>query len=120
MFSCLDGFACDKIANFLERTVTLETVEIGKLVLFVSTRGIRWILWFSVRYTTAAAHREIFGVNALRGKMTPARFTKFARYLHWEVSFSETEITLILKNKMAATSISLKIIYVFLLPGSHN
>ena len=33
----------------------------------VSTRGICWILWFSVRY--AAARREIFGVNALRGKL---------------------------------------------------
>ena len=35
----------------------------------VSTRGIRWILWFSVRYAAAAAHREIFSVNALRGKL---------------------------------------------------
>ena len=34
---------------------------------FVSTGSIRWILWFSVRYA-AAARREIFGVNALRGK----------------------------------------------------
>ena len=39
------------------------------IVLFVPTGSIRWILWFSVRYTaTAAARREIFGVNALRGK----------------------------------------------------
>ena len=37
---------------------------------FVSTGSIRWILWFSVRYAAAAAtaRREIFGVNALRGK----------------------------------------------------
>ena len=35
--------------------------------LIVSTGSIRWILWFSVRYA-AAARREIFGVNALRGK----------------------------------------------------
>ena len=35
--------------------------------IFVSTRSIRWILWFSVRYA-AAARREIFGVNALRRK----------------------------------------------------
>ena len=35
----------------------------------VSTGSIRWILWFSVRYAAAAAaRREIFGVNALRGK----------------------------------------------------
>ena len=27
------------------------------------------MLWFSVRYTAAAACREIFGVNALRGKL---------------------------------------------------
>ena len=38
-----------------------------QLWLIVSTGSIRWILWFSVRYA-AAAHREIFGVNALRGK----------------------------------------------------
>ena len=37
-------------------------------VVIVSTGSIRWILWFSVRYATAAARREIFGVNALRGK----------------------------------------------------
>ena len=37
----------------------------GKKII-VSTGSIRWILWFSVRY--AAVHREIFSVNALRGK----------------------------------------------------
>ena len=41
--------------------------------LIVSSGSIRWILWFSVRYAGAAAagaaaRREIFGVNALRGK----------------------------------------------------
>ena len=37
--------------------------------LVVSTGSIQWILWFSVRYAAAAAaRREIFGVNALRGK----------------------------------------------------
>ena len=30
----------------------------------------RWILWFSVCYASAAAaRREIFGVNALRGRL---------------------------------------------------
>ena len=53
-------------------------------------------------------------------KTTPSRFTKFAGYLHWEVSFSGTEISLILKNKMAATGISLKITYLFLLAGSRR
>ena len=62
--------------------------------------SIQWIFWFSVRYA-AAAHREIFSVNALR-KTTAARYTKFAGYLHWGVSF-----------KMAAMGISLKIIYIF-------
>ena len=39
------------------------------LLIIVSTGSIRWILWFSVRYAAgAAARREIFGVNALRGK----------------------------------------------------
>ena len=37
------------------------------LGLVVSTGSIRWVLWFSVRYA-AAVRREIFGVNALRGK----------------------------------------------------
>ena len=37
------------------------------LLIIVSTGSIRWILWFSVRYA-AATRREIFGVNALRGK----------------------------------------------------
>ena len=63
-------------------------------------------------------HIEIFGVKALNRKTTPVRFTKFAGYLHWGVSFSGTEISLILKNKMAAAGISLKIIYIFLLAVS--
>ena len=71
-------------------------------MLIISTRSIRWILWFSGCYATAC--REIFSVNAL--------ITKFA-YLHWEVSFSDTEISLIPKNKMAAPGISLKSIYHF-------
>ena len=36
--------------------------------IIVSTGSIRWILWFSVRYAAAAVRREIFAVNALRGK----------------------------------------------------
>ena len=36
------------------------------------------------------------------------------------VILSGTEISLILNNKMAATGISLKIIYPFLLAGSHR
>ena len=68
----------------------------------------------------AFAYREIFGVNALRGKLHQLGFCKFAGYLHWEVGFSGTEISLILKNKMAATGISLKIIYLFLLAGSNR
>ena len=45
--------------------------RVGIFDLFiVSTGGIRWILWFSVRYAaTTAARREIFGVNPLRGKL---------------------------------------------------
>ena len=40
-----------------------------RMSFIVSTGSIRWILWFSVRYAAAAAaRREIFGVNALRGK----------------------------------------------------
>ena len=33
----------------------------------VSTGYLRWIPWFSIRY--AATCREIFGINALRGKL---------------------------------------------------
>ena len=38
----------------------------------VSTGRIRWILWFNVRYAAAAAataRKQIFGINALRGKI---------------------------------------------------
>ena len=42
------------------------------------------------------------------GKTTSARFTKFAGYLLWGISFSGKEISLILKNKMGAAGISLK------------
>ena len=87
--------------------------------IIVSTGSIRWILSFSVRYAGAAC-REIFGVNALKRKTTVLRFTKFAGYLHWGVSFSGKENSLILKNKMAATGISLKIIDIFLLAVSHR
>ena len=48
----------------------------------------------------------------------PARFTKLARCLHWVVSFSGTEISLILKNEMAAAGISLKFIYLLQLAVS--
>ena len=44
-----------------------SAVSISHSTVIVSTGSIRWILWFSVRYA-AAARREIFGVNALRGK----------------------------------------------------
>ena len=36
-------------------------------LLIVSTGYIQWILWLSIHY--AAAHREIFSVNSLRGKL---------------------------------------------------
>ena len=36
------------------------------------------------------------------------------------VSFSGTEISLILKNKLVAAGISLKVIYIFLLAVSHR
>ena len=39
----------------------------GLSLVIVSTG--RMILWFSVRYTAAATRRDIFGVNALRGKL---------------------------------------------------
>ena len=44
----------------------IQTVPVLSFIVF--TGGIRWILWFSVRYA-AAVRRAIFGVNALRGKL---------------------------------------------------
>ena len=89
--------------------------------IFVSTGSIRWILWFSVLYAAvpAAARREIFGINALRGKRQQLGSPNLQDIfigggkLLWENS-------LILKNKMAATGISLKIIDIFLLAVSHR
>ena len=46
----------------------IRNCKVLVILFIVSTRGIRWILWFSVRYA-AATHREIFGVTALRGKL---------------------------------------------------
>ena len=67
-----------------------------------------WIVWLSVCYAIAAC-REIFDVNTLR----------FTGYLLWGLGFSATEISVILKNKIAAVDISLKIICLFILAGSH-
>ena len=87
--------------------------------IIVFTGGIRWILWFSICYAAAAARREIFGVNALRGKLHQLgspnlQDISLGGKLLWE------EISLILKNKMAAAGISLKIINIFILAVSHR
>ena len=93
---------------------------ITALSIFVSTGGIRWILWFSVCYA-AAVHREIFGINTLRGKLHQLGSPNLQDiFIGGGVSFSGKEISLILKNKMAAAGISLKIIYIFLLAVSHR
>ena len=65
---------------------------------------------FGLAFTMSLLHVERFSTFMLPQKTTPASFTKFAGYLLWEVSFSVTEISLILKNKMAALGISLTII----------
>ena len=80
--------------------------------IIISTRGLA--------FTMPPPCIKFFGVNALRGKPTATRFTKFAGYLHWVISFSGTEISHILKNKMAAAGISLQSTYLFLLAGSHR
>ena len=69
--------------------------------MIVSTGGIRWILWFSVRYATAAAtaRREIFGVNALRGKLHQLSSPNLQDIFIGGVSFSGKEISLILKKQ---------------------
>ena len=88
-------------------------------MVIVSTGSIRWILWFSVRYADAT-RREIFGVNALRGKQQQLGSPNLQDIFNGGVSFSGKENSLILKNKMAATGISLKIIDIFLLAVSHR
>ena len=67
------------------------------LEILESTGGICWLLWFSIRYAASAAivRRDFRRLHCKR-KTTPARFTKFAGCLHWGVSFSGTEISLIL------------------------
>ena len=76
-------------------------------------------IWFSICYA-AAARREIFGINALIGKLHQLGSPNLQDIFIWGVSFSGTEISLILKNKMAAAGVSLKIIYIFLLAVSHR
>ena len=57
------------LGTLLQGQMRIAKIESAYNSLIVSTGSIRWILWFSVRYAAAAAaRREIFGVNALRGK----------------------------------------------------
>ena len=57
------------LGPLLQGQMRVAKVKSAFNLLIVSTGSIRWILWFSVRYAAAAAvRREIFGVNALRGK----------------------------------------------------
>ena len=65
-------------------------------------------------YAAATAHGEIFSVNALRGKLHQLGSPNL------QDIFIGTEIILILKDKMAAVGISLKIIYIFLLAVSYR
>ena len=76
---CLEDFklwSADALVGFLQlrkRSIKgskeeLAARSVTKIHIFVSTGSIRWIPWFSVRYAAAAARREIFSVNALRGK----------------------------------------------------
>ena len=64
--------------------------------------------------------REILGINALRGKLHQLGSPNLQDIFIGGVSFSAKEISNILKNKMAAAGISLKIIYIFLLAVSHR
>ena len=63
---------------------------------------------------------ENFGINALRGKLHQLGSPNLQDIFIGGIRFSGKEISLILKNKMAAAGISLKIIYVFLLAVSHR
>ena len=70
--------------------------------------------------------KEIFGVKALEGKLHQLGSPNLQDIFIGSggggggVSFSGTEISLILKNKMAAAGISVKIIYICLLAVSHR
>ena len=63
LFLAFGGLVCADRNSIcpLDRVLTYKK-------LIVSTGSIWWVLWFSVRYAGAAARREIFGINALRGK----------------------------------------------------
>ena len=56
------------LGPLLQGQMRIAKLKSAYNLLIVSTGSIRWILWFSVRYAAAAARREIFDVNALRGK----------------------------------------------------
>ena len=47
----------------------VEAQKLSHTTIIVSTGGIQWILWFSVRYTAVATRTEIFVIDALRGKL---------------------------------------------------
>ena len=76
--------------------------------------------YFGLAFNTPPPHLEIFGVNALRGKQQQLGSPNLQDIFIGGVSFSGKENSLILKNKMAATGISLKIIYIFLLAVPHR
>ena len=57
--------------KWLDETKSVKTLvsNTKNLDIIVSTGCIQWILWFSIGYATAAAHRKIFDVNALSRKL---------------------------------------------------
>ena len=58
--------------------------------------------YFGLAFATPPPPRvERLSTLMLSAEATLVSFTKFVGYLQWEVSFSQTEISLILKNKMA-------------------
>ena len=59
------------------------------------------------------AHGENFGVNALRGKLLQLGSPNLQDIFIGGISFSGTEISLILKSKIVTLGIFLKIIYLF-------
>ena len=75
--------------------------------------------YFGLAFTTPPCV-EIFGVNTLGGKLHQLGSANLQDIFIGGVTFSGTEISFILENKMAAVGISLKIIYIFLLDVSHG
>ena len=96
MLRTLDIYHKSKVNAPYYDITTEFSMFVHKYIVIVSIGGIQWILWFSIGYT-AATRRGIFSIDRARGKLHQLGSPN----LHIFMGFSWTEISLILKNKMA-------------------